>query len=119
MDYDSEGGLRLPHRGTPTPREGTSTPATGDYDSHFAKKYYDFPNRCQTPSRVRARDLIRLIDLIYLQRPIDPAHWGNAPFPVELRVVAAVRMDSYATFFSDATDEASGRRAVTSEGMCT
>jgi hypothetical protein len=44
---------------------------------------------------------------------------GTPRPPVELRVVAAVRMDSYATFFSDATDEASGRRAATSEGMCT
>ena len=44
---------------------------------------------------------------------------GNAPVPVELRVVEAARLNSYATFFSDATVEASDRRAVTSEGMCT
>ncbi len=42
---------------------------------------------------------------------------GIAPSPVELRVVAAARWDSYATFFSDATVTASGRRAATSEGM--
>jgi hypothetical protein len=33
-------------------------------------------------------------------RTIPP---GNAPFPVELRVVAAAGWDSYATFFSDAS----------------
>ena len=44
---------------------------------------------------------------------------GIAPFPVELRVVSAARWDSYATFFSDATGAASGRRAATREGMWT
>jgi hypothetical protein len=33
---------------------------------------------------------------------------GIAPVPVELRVVAAARSDSYATFFSDATVAATG-----------
>jgi hypothetical protein len=44
---------------------------------------------------------------------------GNAPSPVEVRVVAAARLDSYATFFSDATVAAAGRRAATREGMWT
>ena len=43
---------------------------------------------------------------------------GNAPSPVELRVVATACWNSYATFFSDAT-VAVGRMAAASEGMWT
>jgi hypothetical protein len=42
---------------------------------------------------------------------------GNAPFPVELRVVTAARSGSYATFFSVATVAVAGRRTATREGM--
>ena len=44
---------------------------------------------------------------------------GIAPCPVEFRVVAATRWDPYATFVSDATDAAAGRRAAMREGMWT
>ena len=44
---------------------------------------------------------------------------GNAPRPVELRVVATASSSSYATFFSGATVAAAGRMAATSEGMFT
>ncbi len=43
--------------------------------------------------------------------------WGNAPPPVEVRVVEAARSLSYATFFSAATVAAGPRTAATSEGM--
>jgi Helix-turn-helix domain len=44
---------------------------------------------------------------------------GIAPFPVELRIVAAAGWDPYATFFSGATVAVAGRRAATREGMFT
>lgn len=44
---------------------------------------------------------------------------GIAPCPVEFRVVATTRWDPYATFWSDATVAAAGRRAVMREGMWT
>jgi hypothetical protein len=51
--------------------------------------------------------------------PHEMPSQGNAPRPVELRVVATASSSSYATFFSGATVTAAGRMAATSEGMFT
>ena len=64
-------------------------------------------------------DISRLLDDAGRALPLDGGLSGIAPFPVEVRVVAAARGDSYATFLSDATVAAAGRRAATSEGMWT